>query len=47
MGILDPGIAYTDPFSPYLPFLAPKIETAANAAAAPQRCTTPDPAKSV
>ena len=36
-GIFDPGIAYTDPSAPYLPFLAPSIETAANAAAAPHK----------
>ena len=29
IGILDPGIAYTVPSAPYLPFLAPRILTAA------------------
>ena len=37
MGIFEPGIAYTEPSAPYFPFLAPKMLTAASAAAAPQR----------
>ena len=44
-GKLAPGIAFTLP-SAYLPFLAPRTITPARAAAAPHKCTTPEPAKS-
>ena len=44
-GILAPGIAFIFPFT-YFPFLAPRRKTPASAAAAPHKCTTPDPAKS-
>ena len=44
-GILAPGMANILP-STYFPFLAPNNITPASAAAAPHKCTTPDPAKS-
>jgi len=45
-GRFAPGIALTLPSLVYLPFRAPSNNTPANAAAAPAKCTIPDPAKS-
>ena len=45
-GKLDPGIAFTLPSDVYFPLRAPSSMTPAIAAVAPQRCTTPEPAKS-
>ena len=46
IGMFEPGMAFDFPSEVYLPILGPTINTAANAAVAPQRCTTPEPAKS-
>ena len=43
-GILEPGIGLTDPFAPYFPFLGPSNVTTPKAAAAPNKCTVPEPA---
>ena len=45
-GMLQPGIAWTWPFGPYLPLRGPSRMTPAKAAAAPHRWTMPEPAKS-
>ena len=45
-GKFAPGIAFTFPSDEYFPSLDPRTNTPANAAVAPQRWTTPDPAKS-
>ena len=44
IGIFDPGIGRDDPSSAYLPFLGPKTKATAKAAAAPHKCTVPEPA---
>ena len=45
-GMLQPGMALMPPSGSYLPARGPTIRTPASAAAPPQRCTTPEPAKS-
>ena len=45
-GRLQPGMALTCPPGPYLPLREPSSSTPASAAAAPHKCTVPDPAKS-
>ena len=42
--MFEPGIILEDPSELYLPFLGPRTLTTASAAAAPHKCTVPDPA---
>src|SRR6056297_926869 len=46
IGRLEPGIGFTLPSLPYLPRRGPSTIAPASAAAAPQACTTVEPAKS-
>ncbi len=43
-GIFDPGRGFDLPSAENLAFLGPRTKTTAKAAAAPARCTVPDPA---
>ena len=44
LALLAPGMARISPFGPYLPVRGPTMMTPARAAAAPARCTIPEPA---